>query len=384
MYRVVTIRLERPLYGGLTLGYHEGKAVMVPYGIPGETAIVTIIDEKKDYCTGTIERIVEQSPSRIPPRCPHFTNCGGCSYAHLSYDAELEIKKRILLDSLSRIGGFGDETVPRPDMVAGNRFHYRSHATLRIVKGMHGFHRKGSNDLVAINSTGCNLLADPLNVWIMGGHEAPGDYRAAIGSDNRVVLSFQDEPIVDDSVSGYHFTRHIDCFFQANLFLRPRMLEIVKDYAGPSRDESLLDIGCGVGFLSIVSGEGSSVTRGIDLNAESIRWAKINARQNGALNTDFITIPSSRLHPARHRADVLLADPPRAGLDRRTRRTILAMAPRRIVYASCNPATFSRDAKEIVSGGYRMDRLTLLDMFPCTHHIELIACFTRLTPQPTQ
>ncbi|TFH42236.1 MAG: class I SAM-dependent RNA methyltransferase, partial [Chrysiogenales bacterium] len=164
----------------------------------------------------------------------------------------------------------------------------------------------------------------------------------------------------------------------------PRMLEIVKDYACPRRDETLLDIGCGVGFLTIVSGEEASKTRGIEMNAESIRWAQINALKNGVLNTDFIAMPSSSLHPARHRADVLIADPPRAGLDRRTRRTIIAMAPRRIVYTSCNPATFSRDAKEIASGGYRIDRLSLVDMFPCTHHIELIARFTRSNPVSTQ
>jgi tRNA/tmRNA/rRNA uracil-C5-methylase (TrmA/RlmC/RlmD family) len=356
---------------------------MVPYGIPDETVRVTIVEDRKDYCIGAIVDHIETSPSRIAPSCPHFTICGGCDYLHLDYTAELDIKKSIVIDSLSRIGGVPEDELPEVQTVAEERFHYRSHATLKASSGRHGFYRKGSNELVAIDMTGCLLLARELNEWIMNRPASPPDYRAAIDEEGRVITSFSGDGIVRESVCGFRFSRGVNCFFQANRLLRPAMLEIVRQLSAPSRGGTLLDIGCGVGFLTIPCGIGHGTVWGIDREPENVRWAQFNMQNNNISGIDFISMPSSRLHPARHGADLVIVDPPRARLDRATRRLILAMNPARLVSVSCNPSTFARDVRDFASGGYRLESLTMIDMFPGTRHIELIGLLTREASAPT-
>lgn len=383
MDTATTITLEKPAYGGYTIGYARGKAVMVPFGAPHETVRVSIIDDRRDYSIGEIIEYIETSPSRIAPPCPHYAVCGGCDYLHLTYEAELDIKRLIVIDSLARIGGLRNDDLPEVKTIRGDRFHYRSHATLKASSGRHGFYRRGSNDLVAIDSTGCLLLAPELNDWIMGQPASPHDYRAAIDTEGRVVTSFSGDRVVRESTGRFHFSRDVSCFFQANRFLRPIMIEIVRELAKPSPNETLLDIGCGIGFFTIPCGSGCSFVRGIDSNPQNIRWARINGNENDAPGIDFVTMGSSRLHPARHGSDVVIVDPPRSGLDRATRRAILTMGPGRLVYISCNPSTFSRDARDFVSGGYRLETITMIDMFPGTRHIEIIGLFIRAIDAPT-
>lgn len=220
--RIIT--LGKAAFGGHTIGRDRGKVVMVPFGAPGEKVRLRITDDRKDYSLGTIVDVIEASPSRISPSCPHFATCGGCDYLHLDYEAELDIKRSIISDSLSRIGGMRDDDLPEVHTVSGERFHYRSHATLKASSGRHGFHSKGSNDLVAIDTTGCLLLARELNDWIMERPESPPGYRAAIDVEGRVLTSFSGEDVVRECVSGFHFSRGVNCFFQANRLLRPSML----------------------------------------------------------------------------------------------------------------------------------------------------------------
>ncbi len=373
--RIIT--LGNPAYGGYTIGRDGGKVVMVPFGAPGETVRIRITDERKDYSVGAIVDVVEASPSRIAPSCPHFATCGGCDYLHLAYETELEIKRSIISDSLSRIGGLRNDDLPVVHTVCGERFHYRSHATLKASFGRHGFHGKGSNDLAAIDTTGCLLLARELNDWIMDRPESTPDYRVAIDAEGRVINSFSGEGVVREFIGGYHFFRDVNCFFQANRYLRPALLEMVRELSAPSPGETFMDIGCGVGFFTIPCGTGFASARGIDREPANVRWAIFNMVKNNSPVIDFIAMPSSRLHPGRHGADVVLVDPPRAGLDRATRRSIRAIHPSRVIYVSCNPSTFSRDVKDFAAGGYALESLTMIDMFPGTRHIELIGLLTR-------
>jgi 23S rRNA (uracil1939-C5)-methyltransferase len=372
--KTITVTLEKPVYGGFCLGRHEGKAVLVPFGVPGETVRVRVYDEKKDYCFGRIESGEDVHGGRIPPACPHFEQCGGCSYLHISYDNELDVKEVILRDSLARIAGLEAERTPQIDIVSGERFHYRSHASIKAPGGVPGFYRRGTNDIVPFRETGCLLLAKELNSRIVA-ERAPGDYRAAIDIAGRAITSYDADTVVTEKESGITYMRDIRQFFQVNRFLRGHMLEIVKRFAEPGIDESFLDIGCGVGFFTLFLAGSSKEGTGIDVSRDSISRARENAGLNGIANARFKALHSSRIHPSRAVPDAVIIDPPRAGIDRKTRRTLLAMGSC-IVYVSCNPSTFSRDAKDLIGGGYRLDRLTLIDMFPGTHHIEVISRFT--------
>jgi 23S rRNA (uracil1939-C5)-methyltransferase len=375
--KTITVVLEKPLYGGFCLGRHDGKAVMIPHALPGETVRARIHEEKKDYCFGVIEEIVEGSGFRTRPPCAHFESCGGCSYLHMPYEKELYFKKSILIDSLARNADMAAEQQPEIEVTAGDRFHYRSHASIKARGSFQGFYRKGTNDIVPFHESGCLLLADDLNEWMRHNEIPRGDYRAALDSSNRVITSEDPRPVVIEKTGDLTFLRGIHQFFQANRFLRGAMQAIVARDAEIGGDESFLDIGCGVGFFTLFLAQLMKDGTGVDISGESILCAKQNAGINNIGNVEFQQMPSDRIHPARMRPGLIVIDPPRAGIDRKTRKTILAISPERMVYVSCNPATFSRDAKEFTAGGYRMDRLMLIDMFPCTHHIEVIARFAR-------
>ena len=373
MNRVIPVTFEKAVFGGLFIGRHEGKAVFVPYALPGETAMVKVTSDKKDYCTGEIESITSASPLRTGPACPHFTLCGGCSYLHVPYETELEIKKGILLESLSRIAGLEAGSLPPVGMMHGERFHYRSHASLKVKGGITGFFRRGTNEIVPVTGTGCLLLDTPINDRIRGSGAPEGDFRVAVDADGVVKRSFDRDRQVTEREAGLVYVRDIDGFFQANRLLRGALPGRVVSLAGCDAASTVLDIGCGVGFLTLPLARESKSAQGIDINAGSIRYARANASQNGIGNVEFLAMRSSRLHPGRTAPDVIVMDPPRAGLDRSTRKTILAMRPRTIVYVSCNPSTYSRDIRDFIGGGYRLEELALADMFPCTQHIEVIS-----------
>jgi len=375
--KAITVVLEKPLYGGYCLGRHEGKAIMIPRAVPGETVRARIHEEKKDFCFGAVEEIVDGCGFRTRPACDHFESCGGCSYLHLPYEKELEFKKSILIDCLTRNADMASAQLPEIGVMSGDRFRYRSHASIKVRDSSHGFYRKGTNDLVPFHDTGCLLLADELNDWMRRNEPPRSNYRAAVDSSNRVITSENDHPEVIEKTGGLTFSRRIHQFFQANRFLRGTMQEIVADEAEIGGDESFLDIGCGVGFFTLYLAQLMKEGTGVDISRESILCAKRNAGINRIRNAEFQHTASARIHPSRIRPGLIVIDPPRAGIDRKTRKTMLAMSPDRMVYVSCNPTTFSRDAREFIAGGYRMDRLKLIDMFPCTHHIEVIARFAR-------
>jgi 23S rRNA (uracil1939-C5)-methyltransferase len=375
--KFITITLEKPVSGGYCIGRHMGKAIFVPFGIPGEVVSVSITDDRKDYSFASIENIIEQSVSRIIPQCPHFTLCGGCSYLHVPYEEELSHKRVIVEDNLERIAGLKADKIPAMDIVQDDRHYYRSHAALKAEKGWPGFYRKGSNEFVSIKNTGCLLLAGKINDWIRNEDFLHDDARIAVNSDSRIITSFSDDTVVEDRAGVFRFCRDINQFFQANRLIRERMIDIVIRYAGIGNNVNFMDIACGVGFFTLPLARGFGSGTGIDISEENIRWARHNSRLNGIDNVRFNAIASSRVHPGRHHSDLVVVDPPRAGIDKKTRRTIIAMDPHRIVYVSCNPSTFSRDARDFISGGYSLEALTLIDMFPCTHHVELISCFTK-------
>ncbi len=376
-YKTILITLEKAIYGGYCLGRHEGKAILVPYGIPGETISASLTDEKKDFSFGSITSVIEESGERLPPGCPHFTECGGCSYLHVPYERELEYKRAIIEDNLGRIAGLTADNRPCIDIVHAGRYNYRSHGTIKAAGGCPGFYRRKSNELVSIRDTGCLLMAEELNAWLKNNNRLPDNSRIALDAFTRVITSFEEDPVIVEHAGGLVFERGIGQFFQANRFLRDRMLEIVREYAGTMKDQTLLDVGCGVGFFTLALAGSSSSCTGIDISGENIRWAIHNARLNRIPDVRFLAIPSSRLNAGRIRPGLIIADPPRAGIDKKSRKTIMGMEPAAIVYVSCNPSTFSRDTRDFIAGDYALERLTLIDMFPCTHHIEIISRFSR-------
>ncbi len=373
------IIIEKPAYGGSCIARHNGKTIFIEYGIPGEIVDIEIIEQKKDYDTGIIIRIIQRSPHRIDPPCKNFSICGGCSYLHTSYDNELDIKKNILIDSLERIAGLKAATLPEITMIKGDRFNYRSHASIKYKDGKPGFYQKGTNNLTPFGDEGCMLIAESLNTLLttLTVPEKIKEVRIAEDYKNVTSTSLDKDCIIEEKEHDLTYRRNIHSFFQGNRYLRGRMLKTVRDTAEPGRRERIIDAGCGIGFFTLYLARDAGHCNGYDIDEDSIAWGKSNARLNNISNTDFSLLDAAKLLPGKHAIDTVVVDPPRAGLSKKARQSIIAIGSPKLVYVSCNPATFSRDAKDIIKAGFRLEKLTLIDMFPCTHHIEVIAGFKR-------
>jgi len=368
------ITVEKAAFGGSFIGFHDGKAVFTTGVLPGEEVIVEPLSDKGDYLTCKTVDLIKTSPHRITPPCPAWPQCGGCSYLHTDYETELELKKNILIDSLRRTGGIRGHI---PDIKSGERFHYRSHATVKSSHETFGFFAEGSNRLIPLPDKGCLLPDRAINDAISLEIPSNDEVRFAVDGAGAVHTSKNPEDILLEREGSLRFHRKIWNFYQANRFLRSEMLNLAEEYAGLKKDETFLDIGCGVGFFTLHLAQNGNRGTGIDIERSSIELARKNARLNTIDTVTFKKLDASRLHPQGDSADVVLADPPRAGLDKKTRKTILAIAPKRIVYVSCNPATFARDLAEFRKGGYEIQRLSLLDMFPATRHLEAAALLSR-------
>jgi tRNA/tmRNA/rRNA uracil-C5-methylase (TrmA/RlmC/RlmD family) len=339
-------------------------------------AEIEITLERKDHSFGKIARLVTPSPDRIEPECPNFGVCGGCDYLNINYDRELSVKKQIILDSLARIGRVSNEQIPEISIISNGRFNYRSHADIKCEKGNTGFFQKNSHILVPFPTRGCLLLSDQI-IKCLAGREFAGRKQLKIAASNTggCVLSSDKVTEVREFECGIRYLRDISCFFQANSFLRPKMLETVKEYAELAEKDSFLDIGCGVGFFTLYLSRSAESGEGIDTDGTAVKWARRNAMHNNNDNVKFSALSASDIRPVKNKYNVIIADPPRPGLSKQSRTALTEIMPERIVYVSCNPAAFARDSSDFITAGYHLKKLTLIDMFPATYHIEIIALF---------
>ena len=374
----ILIEIEKPVYGGYGLGHVDGKTIFVPFSLPGETCEVTIREDRGQYAFAELHAIRKHSPKRIVPECPAFGICGGCSYLHTDYSHELELKKDILADTLKRTAHLDTDRIPPIDIVYSNRSEYRSHITVKVRDGKPGYFLRESNEHVPVPPKGCLLAAPELNSYLLSEKLHDGDLRISMSSDHGIITSSAPAGIIQEHEEGILYNHDVNGFFQANRFLRSRMLRITGEMCSPHPGQAFLDIGCGCGFFSLYLAKHGAHGCGFDVNRKSIEMARHNAEINGIKGITFEFKPACDIHPGRYNANIVIADPPRAGLDKRTRKTISAIKPEKLIYVSCDPSTFARDCGYFTGAGYRLKTCTLIDMFPGTYHIEVISCFERL------
>ncbi len=368
------ITIDKAVYGGYGLAFHKDIPFFVPLGLPGETCEVEIYLKKKDIAFAAIRRIHEASPYRTEPQCPQFTICGGCDYLHVPYDYELEMKKAILKDTLKRIAKINEHELPGIKTVRGPRFHYRSHCMIKNHDNSKGFYKRKSNDIATFPPEGCRLLANEINIFIKNIKSLHKELKIAVDPEGTCSQSDKGNQEICEKNGGLIFRRSLHNFYQSNMFLREEMLSEVKAHAGLDKTKTLVDIYCGVGFFTLSAGQYAQRALGFDSDRAAVDYARKNASFNEISHAEFTHLRSSDINPSRYKPDVLIIDPPRAGMDKKTRKTVQEFSCNSIIYISCNPSTFSRDIKDLVHTGYSIKALTLIDMFPCTHHIEVIAC----------
>lgn len=364
--------------GGFGIGRISGKTVFVDSAVPGDILLVEIYREAKHYSFARTVSILKPSQLRIEPECPNFNECGGCSYLNVGYQTELDFKLRILSDLLQRLAGLAVEDIPQIDVISGSRSGYRSHAGVKLSGTRKGFFAKDSNSFIEFPAEGCRLLSDKLNEGIikLRVYDESSEVKAACDYVNIFIDSINHhDAYVEESVYNLKFRHDLTGFFQANALLREDMIRRVIEYASPAENDVFMDICCGCGFFSLPLALHSGKGFGFDSDKRAIFNAVYNSRINSISNVKFEVRAESDIHPFRYKPDFVVIDPPRCGISKNGRKTINAISPSRMVYISCDPSTFARDTADFIKGGFVLEKLTFIDMFPCTKHIEVIAKF---------
>ena len=420
----------------------NGMAVFVPGMLPGEEAPVRIVKAQKNYAFGRMEQLPSSlSPDRVEPDCPAYPRCGGCTCRHISYEASLEARRRHVEDCFARIGKISLEVPPLLKMDSPRN--YRNKTALPIggtaENPVLGFYAPRSHQIIPASD--CPNAASPsgeiaraVTGWIRQFHVSPwredtgkGLLRHLVIRVNRagesmvtlvsagetlphwpellavlrplnvvsLYLNVHPEPsnvifsnrfqllygtaTLTDTLCGLSFELSQDSFFQVNPTQTEKLYETALNFAGLSAGDTLCDVYCGAGTITLMMARHCRQAFGIEVVPAAVENARENAKRNSVPNASFHAGTAETLLPRfindGLRPDVIVVDPPRKGLDPSVISSILHAAPSRIVYISCNPATLSRDAALFLNGGYNIQKIQPVDMFPYTSHVETVCLF---------
>ncbi len=416
-----------------------GRAVFVPGALPGEQWEILLVKVTATAVWGKGLRNLSPAPERREPDCPHYEKCGGCSLRHMHYAAELEQKRRRVNDAFQRIGhlDFSVSEIIGADSPDG----YRNKCIYAVGDGpVTGFFQPRSHQIIPISrcllqSPAADYAARALREW-MQAHQIPAyqeqagrglirhlffregnaqaqvtivangaapaqaedlvqRLRAAVPALKSVVWNRNETRgntilagsfhalwgtmEIETRLCGHRFSLSPQAFCQINIPQAEKLYRRAMEYTGHA--DTALDLYCGAGTITLCLAKQCARVYGAEIVPEAIENAKANARSNGIENTHFLCADAGEA--AQHFADtgirpqVIVVDPPRKGLRPDVIETLAAMAPERIVYVSCNPATLARDLKQFSDLGYAPQAATAVDMFPRTPHIETVVRLVR-------
>jgi 23S rRNA (uracil1939-C5)-methyltransferase len=372
----------------------DGRVVLVPYVLPGERVRVEIISERKSMVQAKPSEILEPSSDRMEPPCPYFGRCGGCHYQHMPYERQFSEKTAILREVFSRIGKL--ELPSDVHEISGEPWNYRNRSQFHLFRGAIGYLEAGSHKLCPVDH--CPISSPRINevlqslIEMMREPRFPQFLRALEVFTNEldVKLSVREteRPLaksffdwcaeripgyvpgaLEYAAAGEHFRVSPGSFFQVNRFLLDAMIEAA---LGGLEGESVVDLYAGVGLFTLPLARRFRSVTAVESNGSAYRDLLHNASQGGLEVRAVHGSSDAYLALAQESPDIVLADPPRAGLGKKATGELIRLRPRSIVIVSCDPSTLARDAAMLVSSGYRIVRASMIDVFPQTYHIETI------------
>ena len=430
------VRIEKLVYGGDGLAHHDGHTVFVPLVLPGELVQIESSARKKKFIRGRLERVVEPSADRVAAPCPHFGRCGGCQYQHMPYEAQLRYKVDILRETLGRIGRIqwsgAIETHASPPFGYRNRAQWKLRASQEGAAGSAGigYFEMGSTKLCAV--TECTILSPRLADTLSRLRQLVSQNKVlsmideieafADSTDEKILLNLSAERlpgspeslaaalrdslpnvesilIQDRRADKFHLAGpgyltytaagapyrvgHLS-FFQVNRFLIEPLVDAV---IGKSRGRLALDLFAGVGLFTVALTKQFERVIGVESNLAAAKDLETNLKQSGGASPSSrnITVEGflSRWHET---PDLVVIDPPRAGVETQALAHLRKLAPANIHYVSCDPATLARDLAVLVgtndatgSGLYEIESINLFDIFPQTYHMEVLVQLKRRT-----
>ena len=373
---------------GEAMADFDGYNVFVAGGIPGERVVAEVVKVHRKYVSAKVVDVLEASPDRVEPPCPYYGECTGCQWQHLSYDAQLKTKHEKVTDALQRVGELADPPVsevrPSPDQLG-----YRNHARFTINRdGALGFINRETRQFVRIDK--CLLMHQGVNDLLKELQDHCGEttqlsIRAGKYSGDFLIQPYLVHPEIGvltgqkrytESVAGQDFLVSSPSFFQVNVEQAAAAADVVRDRLHLTAADVLLDAYTGVGTFAILLAP--SVKRVIAVEESSAAVADAKQNAGDLQNLEFVlgrTEDVLRNLPVK--PDVVVLDPPRSGCQPRALESLIEMAPSRVAYVSCDAETLGRDLKILCQGGYRLDEVAPLDMFPQTHHVECVALLSR-------
>jgi 23S rRNA (uracil1939-C5)-methyltransferase len=403
---VVGVRLDllttAPVAGGAALARdREGRVVFVGGALPDELVRAEVTEVRKDFARARVVEVVDASPDRVEPPCPHVgRGCGGCDLQHVRADAQPGLKRAIVVDALRRIGRLAaaEEVVRTGPVLAASG--YRTTVRGAVVDGRFGFRSAGSHDVVDIDHC---LVAHPAVDEVIRHGRFPGveeaTIRAGVATGERLVLAspattgidvppgvvvvgadaVDDHPApwVHEVVAGRRLRIGARSFFQARPDGAEALVETVRDLGGRelAAADHVVDAYAGVGlFAATVVGPDTPVTT-VEWNRSSVADARVNL-DGRAATVRRSDVARWRPEPA----DVVIADPARAGLGKRAVGVLAGTGASVVLLVSCDPAALARDANLLAVHGYELAEARVVDLFPHTHHVEVVSRFVRRPP----
>ncbi|HOD65368.1 MAG TPA: 23S rRNA (uracil(1939)-C(5))-methyltransferase RlmD [candidate division Zixibacteria bacterium] len=435
-------------FDGKAVAHRDGKVVFLNGGLPGETVLAAIVKSKPRYDQAVVRRILTPSPMRLPARCSHFGDCGGCTWQDLDYRQQLVFKRKQVADCLTRLGRL--EQVAVDEMIGcAELYNYRNKMEFSFHTAPGGFtlglHRRGQFDDI-FDLDRCYLQSELSNrivrwirdfvvrtripVYDVANHTGYmrflvirqgkrtgqtmvnvvtnyGDFpdrqrlvrdmraelpevttlvhnqngrisNIAVGESEQVLFGLG---YIEEQLFDCRFRIRANSFFQTNSIQAETLYRTCFEMLRPGPSERVFDLYCGTGSIAILLAGYVQHVVGVELVKDAVDAAVENAACNNVGNVEFhhadVKDYLALIEGSSVRFDTVIVDPPRTGLHPKALRRLLRLDPPRILYVSCNPATFARDARLIVDAGYDLPLVRPVDMFPHTMHIELAGVFNR-------
>jgi 23S rRNA (uracil1939-C5)-methyltransferase len=433
------VTLTTLTYGGDALGrLEDGRAVFVPFGLPGERVRVRLAEEKRGFARGELIEVLDAAPERITPRCKHFFSltpaslhlppnsanlggekegggeelgvrfCGGCHYQHMSYEMQLKAKADILRDQLRRIGKIENPPV-RAAVACPTPWNYRNHVQFHLTdEGKIGYAGAGFGSTAITPITECHLPEESVNslwpqlqfdpgtdiqrvslragadgeVMLLLESVSPETPEVEIEADISVAHVFEDDAVIvagEDHITTRALNRDFrvsaSSFFQVNTAMAGTMVGYILGHL-PASPSTILDVYCGVGLFSAFLAPRCMQLIGIESSKSACEDFTYNLDEFNNVEL-YEDLAENVLPTLNVKPGLVLVDPPRAGLEGEALDAVMRLEPKTILYVSCDPSTLARDAARLIHGGYRLIEVTPFDLFPQTYHIESISIFEK-------
>ena len=368
------------------------KPVFVFGGIPGEEVVAEVIRERRHYIAAEVVEVVTGSPHRVEAPCQFFGRCTGCQWQHIDYDHQLELKRTTVEDALQRVGGFTDITVS--PTLASDQHGYRNHARFTVgPRGRLGFVHRERRGFVDIER--CMLMDEWINNTLsqLQGHcGETTQLSVRYGTNNgswliQPTLKTPDLTLesgqkhYQEVLEGVPFRVAASSFFQVNAQQAERMVRLVRQSLRLSGHETVVDAYAGVGTFAALLAPYSAKVIAIEESASAVKDAHENLAHYPNVMIQ-IGKTEAVLAELDEDVDAMVLDPPRVGCQKEALESLIRLAPTRIAYVSCDPATLARDLKVLATGPYQIEAIQPIDMFPQTHHVECVATLSLKSGHP--